>query len=178
MNVLQFTLGFYSPHWNMVLESFSSVHMVMVSFSLQKCRTTLQLSSGLPSLWIGRACFKVYTLGPAPLPPLEEFLNSYFMIVSSITCDSASIFVTFLNLHHDHKPTFHLLLWFCPFWSGIVGSCTQKVAFVAGHHSADRAQIWQQSALCYNTSARIYGRPGSEEVPLLQLCMKFMSTLF
>lgn len=80
-----------------------------------------------------------------------------------ITCDSTSIFVTFLNLHHDHKPTFHLLLWFCPFWSGLVGSCTQKVAFVAGHHSADRAQIWQQYALCYNTSACIYSRPGSED---------------
>ena len=99
------------------------------------------------------------------------------MIVSSITCISASIFVTFLNLQHDHKPTFHLLLWFCPFWSGLVGSCTQKVAFVAGHHSADRAQMWQQSALWYNASACIYGRPGSEEVPLLQFCMKFMSTL-
>jgi len=48
MNVLQFTLGFYSPHLNKALESFSSVHKVMVCLSLQTRCTTLQLSSGLP----------------------------------------------------------------------------------------------------------------------------------
>ena len=119
MNVLHVTLGFYSPYLNKALESFSSVYKVMVSLSLQTRYTTLQLSSGLPYLRIDRACFKVLTLGPALLPPLEDFLNSYFMIVSSITCDSAAIFVTFLNLHHDYKPTFHLPLWL----SILVWSC-------------------------------------------------------
>ena len=107
-----------------------------------------------PTLWVSTVPFRVWIPGPVPLPCQTHLWNSCNIGLPSTACNSTWISAIYLNLHPSYwifvlknkKTLQRNLLSFL----GTILQVLVYVSFVTGHHSADRAQIFQQSASCLN----------------------------